>query len=230
MKIKVAVLGASGRMGQEVLKVLSEYKDLEASLAVSRTQNVAGFLKSSSSLDDIKSVDVVIDFSLPETFNENVESCIKYKKPLVSGVTGLSLEQHKNLLKAGESIAVLWAPNMSLGVAVLNKTLQQLGDLKDYDFQIEETHHQHKKDKPSGTALHLQKTLEKSVGKKLPEPLAIRGGGVFGLHRIFVMGPEETLVFEHQALGRGVFARGAVRAAQWLVQQKQGIYKIEDIF
>lgn len=87
-----------------------------------------------------------------------------------------------------------------------------------------------KKDKPSGTALTLQTALTKIVNKKLETPLSIRGGGVFGIHRVFAMGPEETLLFEHQALDRKVFARGALLAAKWLVNQRPGLYSMDDIF
>jgi 4-hydroxy-tetrahydrodipicolinate reductase len=116
-----------------------------------------------------------------------------------------------------------------LGVAVLTEAIRVLGKLKGADFQIEEFHHNKKVDKPSGTALWLQEALEKVVGKSIPEPLAIRGGGIFGVHRVHAMTDEETLTFEHQALNREVFARGALVAAKWIKNRPAGLYKMTDV-
>ncbi|WP_374029484.1 4-hydroxy-tetrahydrodipicolinate reductase [Bdellovibrio bacteriovorus] len=124
---------------------------------------------------------------------------------------------------------MLWSSNMSLGVAVLNEALKSLSAISHFDFQIEELHHNKKKDKPSGTAITLQENLEKAVGRELPEALAIRGGGIFGVHKIYAMSDEEVLTFEHTALNRTVFAKGAVQAAEWLVKQKPGLYQIRDV-
>ena len=149
--------------------------------------------------------------------------------PFVSGTTGLSRTDHLLLTKASKKIPALWAPNMSLGVAALERAIEALKSLSHFDFQIEETHHIHKKDSPSGTALRLQKTLEKTVGRKLPDPLAIRGGGVFGIHQVHALGSNETLIFEHRALNRKVFAEGALFAAAWLSHKKKGLYTIQDV-
>ena len=118
---------------------------------------------------------------------------------------------------------------MSLGVAVLTEALEVFSKISQYDFQIEEFHHNRKKDRPSGTAKSLQEKLEHSVGRKLPEPVSIRGGGIFGVHKVHAMAEEEHLVFEHIALNRAVFARGAVEAAQWLCSKKKGFYSMRDV-
>ncbi|MBX2988074.1 MAG: 4-hydroxy-tetrahydrodipicolinate reductase [Bdellovibrionaceae bacterium] len=207
-KLKVGLWGASGRMGQEVSRLLADARDL--SLAE-------------------KSVDIWIDFSSPEGFDEILKKAVKAGTPLVSGTTGLSAKQKDALKKAGRKIPVLWASNMSLGVAVLNEAIRLFSRLEGFDFQIEEIHHNRKKDRPSGTALTLQETLREAVGGKIPDVLSMRGGGVFGVHKVWAFSEEEVLMFEHQALNRAVFARGALAAARWLAGRPAGLYHIRDV-
>jgi 4-hydroxy-tetrahydrodipicolinate reductase len=224
---KLAIIGASGRMGAELLALANE-NSFEVLQGVGR-KPVEG-LAMVETVDQLNSaqVDVVIDFSLPELTDEVLAWCVAHQKPLVSGVTGISLEQKKRFSEAGTKIATLWSPNMSLGVAVLARMLSELRNLKGFEFQIEELHHKRKKDKPSGTALFLQEKLEAAIGEEAPEPLAIRGGGIFGIHRVWAMGEEETITLEHNATNRRVFARGALKAAQWLIGQKAGLYTLND--
>ena len=231
-RLRVAVIGANGRMGQEIQKSLAQNPACLPFLGVVREGSAQGFLNSAKSLSSalLSEADVWIDFSSLESFGKVVNEAKKLKKPLISGVTGLQ-KKHQDLLKsAGKETAILWSPNMSFGIAALKKALMIASELTDFDFQIEEIHHRHKVDKPSGTALYLQAALEKSVGKKLPAPLAIRGGGVFGVHKVFMMSSQEVLSFEHQALNRGVFAQGAVQASLWLARKKAGLYTMDDLF
>ena len=118
---------------------------------------------------------------------------------------------------------------MSMGIHILLNALNSLEGSVGFDFQIEEFHHRYKKDKPSGTALLLQNKLATIVGKKLQTPVSIRGGGIFGIHKVWAMAEAETISFEHQALHRQVFARGAVQAAIWLSQQKPGLYSLQNL-
>lgn len=230
-KISVAVFGASGRMGQEMAALMAQSQNLSPALGVCKEGKAEHFHKVVKKLDekDFKNIDVIIDFSIADAFQEILEFSVKNKIPFVSGTTGINDKAQKSLQLAGKSIPVLWAPNMSLGVATLEKALEALAALPHFDFQIEETHHRHKKDKPSGTALLLQRKLEKVLGRKLPEPLALRGGGVFGVHQVQVMGDNETLTFEHRALNRKLFAEGALTAARWLTGQKKGLYTLQDV-
>lgn len=216
--MKVAVLGANGRMGQEIVALLKEENSVEEVLSLGKNQ-----------LQDEVSAEVAIDFTRAESFQAVCDFSEKNNLPLVSGTTGITTAEKERLKKLSGTLPVLWAPNMSLGVAWLRKTLAATKELKDYDFQIVETHHIHKKDSPSGTAKLLQEALTSAVEKEVPEPLALRGGGVFGVHQVHIMGPEETLILEHQALNRTVFARGAVKAALWLQKQKPGLYSMEDV-
>ena len=225
----LAIIGASGRMGAELIALANEFQ-FSVTQGVGRSRlsvNDVTLTDHVSKLDASK-VDVVIDFSLSELTDDVIKWCIANKKPLISGVTGITSAQKSAFTDAGKIIPALWAPNMSLGVAVLAKMLEQLRNLKGFEFQIEELHHKRKKDKPSGTALFLQEKMEQAIGEEAPMPLAIRGGGIFGIHRVWAMGEEETITLEHSALNRRVFARGALRAAQWLLSQKPGLYTLED--
>jgi 4-hydroxy-tetrahydrodipicolinate reductase len=216
-------------MGAELLALAPEHKFNVTQGVGRRKLSVSDVTLADhvSKLDPSK-VDVVIDFSLPELTDDVIDWCVANKKPLVSGVTGISLEQKKHFTQAGQTIPALWAPNMSLGVAVLSRMLAEFRNLKGFEFQIEELHHKRKKDKPSGTALFLQEKMEAAIGEEAPAPLAIRGGGIFGIHRIWAMGEEETITLEHNAMNRRVFARGALKAAQWLLSQKPGLYQLDD--
>lgn len=220
-KLKIGVVGSSGRMGKEILQVLQNDSSCEIFYPYHREDK----------WDDKKAakVDVWIDFSSPEALKDVLKRALVHKTPVVCGTTGFSKKEKDLLVQYGKKIPVLWSSNMSLGVAVLNEALKSLAAISHFDFQIEEIHHNKKKDKPSGTAITLQENLENAVKKKLPEPLAIRGGGVFGVHKVYSMSDEEVLVFEHSALNRTVFARGAVQASKWLVKQKPGLYQIRDV-
>lgn len=197
-------------MGQEISGLLSQSKNFEVT-------------------NKIEKSDVVIDFTNQEAFSENLSISLKNKKPFISGTTGLSKKQFDSLTKAAKTIPVLWSSNMSLGVCVLNQMIKNLKAINEYDFYVEETHHSQKKDAPSGTALTIQKTLENAIGKKVKDTISIRGGGVFGQHRVLALGPEETLLIQHDALNRTVFARGAMVCAKWILNKKPGHYSIEDI-
>lgn len=227
---RLAIVGATGRMGAELLALAPELGfQVVAGVSSSKSGTVGG-VRLVQSLDELtaRDIDAVIDFSMPEATDAVLNWCMANKRPLVSGVTGIS-EQHKaSFVKAGGMIPVLWAPNMSLGVAVLARMLAQLNQLEGFEFQIEELHHKRKKDKPSGTALFLQEKLTKAVGD-VPPPVAIRGGGIFGIHRIWAMGEEETITLEHTAMNRRVFARGALKAASVLLTKPPGLYRMDDV-
>jgi 4-hydroxy-tetrahydrodipicolinate reductase len=230
-KLKIGLVGASGRMGQEITAILQEKNEFELFLAICRTTSLAEFIftRENPACREAAEVDVWIDFSSPETLTSLLKVAKKYKTPVVTGTTGLSPAQFKALKSAAAGIPVLWSSNMSLGIAVLTEALEVFQQIHQFDFQIEEFHHIRKKDKPSGTAKSLQIKLEEVVGRRLPEPIAIRGGGIFGIHKVHAMSEEEHIVFEHTAMNRAVFARGAVLAAQWLSLKKKGYYGMRDV-
>jgi len=228
--MNIFIVGATGRMGQELRQLID---------ADSKLKYVGGLGTHTDEEDLVfslakapKKIDVVIDFSNAEIFSETVEWCVEKKLPLVSGTTGITAADKKQIATAGKTIPILWAPNTAPGVHWVKKIFTDLGLPEGFDVQIVETHHSRKKDKPSGTALLLQEAVAgKADGKKKnpPPPLSIRGGGVFGIHRIELMAEDETITIEHQALSRTLFARGALRAAQWLAKRKAGVYTMEDV-
>lgn len=221
-KIKVGVFGAGGRMGKEICQILETKGNCHLFYPVIRGEVLDA--------KKISAVDVWIDFSNPEAFPELLKIAKKHNTPIVCGTTGFSAKEYVLMKKYSKDIPILWSSNMSLGIAVLNQAIKSLSAVAHFDFQVEEFHHIRKKDKPSGTAITLQNNLKKVVKKELPEPLAIRGGGIFGIHKVFAMSEEEIITFEHNALNRTVFARGAILAAEWIVNKKAGIYEIGDVF
>jgi 4-hydroxy-tetrahydrodipicolinate reductase len=234
MKKRLAIVGLTGRMGQEIAALAQAPEsgwDLVAGVA--EKVRTAGALKVVQKISDLpaNSVDVVIDFSAPALLPAVADWCAKNHVRLVSGTTGISDADRAELARAAKVTAVLWAPNMSLGIAVMAKMFAELKSLHGFDFQIEELHHNRKKDKPGGTALFLQKCLKENLGSEVqvPEPLAIRGGGIFGIHKVWAMGEEETITIEHTALNRRVFASGALRAADWIAAQGPGLYQMVDV-
>lgn len=228
--LKLGLVGAGGRMGREIAEITQETpKAWRLEFAVAKS-HVAGFKNSKDDMTALakSAADVVIDFSSPEALRELLKALAKSPKPLVSGTTGITDADLKALKALAKKTAVFWSPNTSLGVATLKKALQSLSAVADYDFQVEEVHHRYKKDAPSGTAKLLKTEIDKVTKKTSPAALSMRGGGVPGLHRVWAFGPEEWLCFEHMALQRKVFARGAVQVAWWISSQKPGFYSMDD--
>jgi 4-hydroxy-tetrahydrodipicolinate reductase len=223
-KLKYGIVGASGRMGQEVKNLaLSGGHEVIAELT---SKNFSAYLKSKNSLPP----DIWIDFSTPATLGLLVDYIGKFPTPLVSGTTGLDRDQFEKLKKYAKKAPVFWAPNMSVGIALITKMLEAFDSYSEFDFQIDETHHKLKKDKPSGTAILLQEKLSKVVGKKnIPAPLSIRAGGVYGIHRVQAISDEEIISIEHTALNRRVFAKGALWAAQQIMHYKSGYFEMKDL-
>ena len=219
-KTRIGLSGSSGRMGQAVAQIVQSQKNAVVQNSFRQGQKLNQW--------NAGEIDVVIDFSSPQALTEISKWCVENKKPLISGTTGLSPDEHESLKSAGKQIAVLWSPNMSLGIACIRNWLKNLNpSIKKWDMQIEETHHRHKKDAPSGTALFLNQTL-KDQGIKAPQPLSIRGGGAHGSHKVLLMGEGEIISIEHIANNRDIFAKGALQAALWILNQKPGFYHIQD--
>lgn len=228
--LKIGVVGAAGKMGKEVFQAIKDAQHIPF-VGMYNSKKPEGFVHALSDWQakETLEVDFWIDFSLPEAFDSALKAMVKTKKPIVSGTTGISATQKELLNEAGKSVPVLWSSNMSVGVALMNKLLSQFSAIKDFDFQIEELHHKHKKDAPSGTAKTLQENLELAVGKKIPPTLSVRGGGIFGVHKVWAMSEQEVITIEHQALNRKVFAEGALKAGLSLLSKGPGLYSMKDI-
>lgn len=173
--------------------------------------------------------DVAVDFSAPDGFDAVLALCQARGKALVSGTTGLQDAQFEAMRQTGLHIPVLWASNFSLGVAVLNRLVAVAGKaLPDWQLDIIETHHIHKKDAPSGTALSLGQTVETASGHA-PTYHSLRCGDVVGEHTVQFTGPGERLELVHRASNRDIFAQGALFAAQRLNGKLNGLYRFDDL-
>ena len=224
-------------MGRELLPLLTEAGypiaaliEREGHPLLGRTLTAEAGLPPLTTLAETPRVEgaMVVDFSLPAAMDDLLAFCLKNGYPLLSGTTGLTPDQHIRLQETGETIPLLWAPNFSLGVAVLRRLAGEAARLlgSDYSIHLIETHHAAKKDAPSGTALLLVEALHQAGGE--PTVQSMRGGTVPGTHELHFLGPGESLEFTHRAEGRTLFARGAVRALGWLSSQPPGRYRMED--
>lgn len=194
--------------------------------------------------------DILIDFSHPSALPAHLEWCQKTKTALVLGTTGLSDSDMDTLKTAAQDIPVLYGANMSLGVNILAGLVEKLSRVLDADFDIEivEAHHKHKKDAPSGTALMLGNAAAKGRGVNLKTAAVmsregetgerqrgsigfatIRGGDIAGEHSVLYLGEGERLELSHKSSDARIFARGAVKAAHWLAQQPSGFYTMTDM-
>ena len=217
--LNVAVLG-SGRMGQQVARVLEDSEDCRVAGIWVRDEQ-------ESLVNLLKSADVAIDFTLPDASDAIVRSAAVTSTPLVCGVTGLDANALAALSDAAKTIPLLYDRNMSLGIAIMTDLIRRTSAALGSDFSAEilETHHIHKQDAPSGTAIALQNAITKqSVSIE-----SQREGDVIGKHRVRFVSAMETLEFEHDVSDRDVFALGAVSAARWLVHQPIGLYDMTDI-
>ena len=262
--LKVAVLGAAGRMGRSVLSCIFEADDLKLVGAVTETGDallgrdageLVGAAHAGVPLTDERShglhtAQVAVDFTLPTVAEANLRACAEHGTALVIGTTGLEARQQRAMEKAAHDIPIVYARNMSIGVNVfmelVARAAKALGDA--YDVEIAETHHRHKVDAPSGTALALGERVADARGRKLAD-LAVyarqgqtgprvpgtigfavtRGGNVVGEHAVRFIGAEEEVEFSHRAADRKTFARGALHAARWAAGQAPGLYSMADV-
>ncbi|MFT7002805.1 MAG: 4-hydroxy-tetrahydrodipicolinate reductase [Sulfurimonas sp.] len=250
--IKVGVFGANGRVGQLIINDLKVTEDISLSSVFVRNKlNFSidpSILVSTDLKTFLNACDIVIDFSLPEACEALLEAAIKTPKPLVIGTTGLSVHQLNLLKQASENMPVLYATNMSLGVALLNKLVYQASAaLEGFDIEIVEMHHKHKKDAPSGTALTLAESaatargldLDKvrvsgrdgNIGERNKDEIAVmalRGGDIVGRHTVGFYNDGEFIELNHTATSRNTFSKGAIRAGAWLADKEAGLYSISD--
>ena len=252
--LKVGILGSTGRVGSLLIDDLAD--DKSASVG-----SVHVFDELTKSLPDdavvtndmqtmIDATDVVIDFSAPVATEELLSTIIKAGSgnPLVIATTGFSEHQKNLLIEASKIVPILYATNMSLGVAVLNKLVHLASKtLAEFDCEIVEQHHRHKVDSPSGTALTLAEHAADArgldldavrvsgrdgiIGARTKDEIAVmslRGGDIVGRHTAGFYNDGEFIELNHTATARNTFSRGAIKAAKWLVSQDAGLYSIND--
>lgn len=252
MMIKVGVFGANGRVGKLLIDDLKVTNGMSLSSVFVRNSLNFSIDPSVLVTKDIKTFldacDIIVDFSLPEACEALLEGAMQTPKPLVIGTTGLSAHQLNLLKQASESMPILYATNMSLGVALLNKLVYQAAAaLEGFDIEIVEMHHRHKKDAPSGTALTLGESCARGRGLDLDKVrvsgrdgnigersqdeiavMALRGGDIVGRHTVGFYNDGEFIELNHTATSRNTFSKGALRAASWLADKEAGLYSISD--
>lgn len=250
--IKVGIHGSTGRVGRVLIDLLKNDSEAKVS-CLHAIEDFTFFvdenlLKTDSLEVLFENSDVVIDFTAPSGTEALLKYALNNPKPLVIGTTGLDIEQIALLNKASDDMPILYSTNMSLGVAVLNKLVSLSSSvLREFDIEIVEQHHRHKKDAPSGTALTLGEhaatarglDLEKVrisgrdgiIGARSKDEIAImalRGGDVVGRHTVGFYNDGEYIELNHTATSRDTFAKGALKAAKWIVNQPNGQYHISD--
>jgi 4-hydroxy-tetrahydrodipicolinate reductase len=198
----------------------------------------------------LDSFDVLIDFTRPEPSMAYLELCQKHGKKLVIGTTGFNDEQKATITEAAKDIAIVLAPNFSIGVNLSLKLLEMTAKIMGHDTDIEiiEAHHRHKVDAPSGTALRMGEVIAKTLGRDLKDCAIygreghtgererstigfsiIRGGDIVGEHTAMFIDEGERVEITHKATSRMTFANGAVRAALWLAHKESGLYDMQDV-
>lgn len=228
--IRIALFGG-GRMAGAIAEQARQSADVELVAVVARkTPDWIGDTPYFQQLDELAPhSQVLVDFTLPDGTSKAANWCAENGVALLSGVTGLQAAQFDALDQAAGHVAVLWSPNLSLGVNLLAQLARQAAAAlpKDTRVHIDDIHHQHKKDAPSGTALFLGDAVKMGRPDCEPGYSSQRTGEVIGEHRIAFSWAGEEISLSHAALDRAVFARGALSAAKWLAGQPAGNYRAE---
>lgn len=240
MMSRIGIIGSEGRMGRAIADAIAAAGE-ELAGGVDKGGDATGLAAQS---------DVLIDFSSPAALEGNLDAAIAAGKPIVVGTTGLEERHHWLIDSAAEKIPVLQTGNTSLGVTLLAHLVREaaarLGE--DWDIEIIETHHRMKVDAPSGTALllgeaaakgrgislsnHSERGRDGITGKREPGTIgfaSLRGGSVAGDHTVHFLADNERLSLSHLAENRGIFAKGAVKAAQWLLGKEPGRYTMPEV-
>ncbi|MDG2288203.1 MAG: 4-hydroxy-tetrahydrodipicolinate reductase [Woeseiaceae bacterium] len=218
-------MAGAGRMGQ----ALGASVELDAGL------ELAGIWQRGGDLSDLLiGSDVAIDFSLPEASQIVLDAAVHQEIPLIYGVSGLNQSQLAYLERAATEIAIVFDRNMSLGIAVLERSVREAASSLGPEFEIEvfETHHTHKRDAPSGTALKLGEAMAVARGDDSTDAIQYsseRRGDVPGDHEVKMSSPTEQLIFSHSVTTRQVFVDGALQAARWVLDRPPGLYSMQDV-
>jgi 4-hydroxy-tetrahydrodipicolinate reductase len=234
---RVLLVGSAGRMGQAIVAVAKGNPNID----------IVGLCDQGDPLEPaISHCNVVIDFSQADAIDDICRAVAQRKQPLVVGTTGHSPEQRRAIERCAQTVPVVLSSNYSVGVNALFWLTRKAGEMlgPEFDLEIVEMHHRMKKDAPSGTAKTLAEILkqardlkirygrEGNVGERKADEIgvhSIRGGDVVGDHTVIFAGPGERLELTHRASSRETFAKGALRAAQWIVGRAPGLYSMEDV-
>jgi 4-hydroxy-tetrahydrodipicolinate reductase len=263
LKLKIGILGCAGRMGriiaQQALKNPgfeliggtvrpgSSFEGVDLAHLCHINTPTSSLPLTSNVIKIAQLADVLIDFTHPGSLANHLQIAAEIKKPLVIGVTGLTSQHDQLLTKTSQQIPIISAPNMSIGIALLNAAVSLIARTLDssYDIEIFEMHHRDKRDAPSGTAIALGKTAAEARGKTLKPEACIarrgqrqgdeigfaigRGGGVYGDVKVMFADNNEMIELSHRALNRELYAIGALKAAQWAYNATPGLYTMKDV-
>lgn len=251
--IRVGITGCLGRMGRYLSEEISKTPGCVLAGGTVRAshpqvgQTVDGYLLESSPERLFEKSDVIIDFTTPGSTERHLELARLKKIPLVIGTTGFSDETDQAITQASREIPLVQSPNMSLGINLLMSLVEKTASLLDENFDIEimETHHRHKKDAPSGTSIKLGKMAASGRKTTLSLPISLdrnhlrqqgeigfsvsRGGGIPGDHAVSFASEGEVLTLSHRSLTPVIYAQGAIKAAQWLLYQPPGRYGMKEV-
>ena len=261
--LKVVIAGCSGRMGHALLEGVFADAELVLHSALDRSDSVHlgrdageqfGRASGISVVSDIdvalKGADVLVDFTRPEASMVYLAACQKHNVKMIIGTTGFSVEEKLAIEAAAKKIAIVFAPNMSVGVTLLINLVEQAARVlnEGYDIEVVEMHHRHKVDAPSGTALRLGEAAAHGLGQDLKDCAVyaregvtgereagkigfatMRGGDVVGDHTVVLAGIGERVELTHKASSRATFALGALRSAKYLAAKNSGLYDMRDV-
>lgn len=262
--IRIGIVGAAGRMGQCLVKACEAGEELVLTAALERPNEpsvgqdageVAGIGKLdipiSTHLDEvIEAFDVLIDFTRPEATLAAIDVCRQHGTRAVIGTTGFTPEQRLQIEDAARRMAIMLAPNMSVGVNLSLKLLEMTAKImgRDCDIEVIEAHHRYKVDAPSGTALRMGEVVAEALGRDLRDCAiyrregqtgerkqetigfsTIRAGDIVGEHTVMFADDGERVEISHKATSRMTFANGAMRAARWIMAKPNGLYDMQDV-
>ena len=238
---KIAITGSNGRMGQALIEAVKLNPNVSQGSILNRGDDINRVLKD---------FDVLVDFTRPEATLDALSICQSAGKAMVIGTTGFSDDALKVIDQASSDIPIVFAPNMSVGVNLTLKLLETTAKVigTDSNIEIVEAHHRHKVDAPSGTALKMGEVIANALGRDLSECAvygregteeprdrqtigfsSIRGGDVVGEHTVTFFMEGERVEITHKASSRMTYANGAVKACQWLTNQANGLYSMQDV-
>lgn len=260
--MRIAIAGASGRMGRMLIEAVINSNDMTLAVALDHAgsaslgHDAGAFLGQqtgvaiSDNLDLLANADCLIDFTRPEGTLAHLDACVRHHTHCVIGTTGFSDDEKARIHAAAENIAVVFAPNMSVGVNATLKLLEVAAKMLQSGFDVEvfEAHHRHKVDAPSGTALAMGEAVAQAWDKPLDDIAdwarhghtgarkdgnigfsVVRGGDIIGDHTVFFCGEGERIEISHRASNRTIYAQGSLRAARFLKGKTQGLFNMQDV-
>ena len=260
--MRIAIAGANGRMGRMLIEAVLSSHDMQLAVALDHAgseaigKDAGAFLGKetgvliSDDLSQLQQADCLIDFTRPEGTMNHVAACLAHNCQLIIGTTGFNEEQKARIQQAAEQIAIVFAPNMSVGVNVTLRLIELAAKLmqEGFDAEVFEAHHRNKVDAPSGTALAMGEAIAKTWGVNLNDVAdwtryghtgaredgrigfsVVRGGDIIGDHTVYFCGEGERIEITHRSSNRTTYAQGSLRAARFLKGKSHGLYTMQDV-